>query len=132
MRHRLRLAAWLWLFFPALAFAHTSVGGTGSGADDPNSDCLRGEALPVLLTDAGAGDAGDAGRSDAGRTDAGGGVVVLGALRCVEHATMFGCACTVGAPAPNQAAGTGLLATVALLITAGRRPRSHRQRRSGR
>lgn len=85
----------------------------------------------MLLTDGGAADAGDAGHRDGGPADAGG-ALVLGPLRCVEHATMFGCACTLGAPGPNQAAATGLLAAFAVLTAVSRRPRSERRRRSGR
>ncbi len=137
MRRRLLVAAWLCVSLPALAFGHTSVGGTGSGADEPDSDCLRWEALPVLLTDGGAVDAGDAGaidggRTDGGRTDAGSVRIVLGPLRCVEHATMFGCACALASPAPNQAAAAGLIAALAIAAAAARRPRPRRRERGGR
>ncbi len=119
MRYRLLFAACLWLSAPAFAFAHTSVG--GGGTDEPNADCLRWEAVPVSITDAAAG--GDAGRGDGGPRDAGA-LVVQTKLVCVEHATMFGCACAMAAPAGNQgAAATVVMVALAIMAAASRRPR---------
>ena len=130
MRHRLLLAVCLWLSTSALAAAHTSVG--GGGTDEPNADCLLWEAVPVSSTDAAVTDAGDAGGRDGGRSDAGAPAVKT-TLRCVEHATMFGCACTLGASLSKPgAAGAGLLALLVVAAAASRRPRSTRRRRGER
>jgi hypothetical protein len=138
MRHRLLLVACAYLatstFAWSSASAHTSVG--GGGTDDPNADCLRWEAVPVAPLDGSVkdgavdgsargpdGGGADAGRTDAGRTDAGtSGATVL---VCVEHATMFGCACALDKG--TRLAGGTVLASAAILLAAllvaARRPR---------
>ena len=125
MRPRLLLTAWLWLSIPALAAAHTSVG--GGGADEPNSDCLLWATVAVSNTDAAVADAGDAGNRDGGRSDAGGPAVKT-TLRCIEHATMFGCACTLGSSVSNHgAACSGVVAILLVVVAGSRRPRSTRR-----
>jgi MYXO-CTERM domain-containing protein len=125
MRPRALLALLACLSIPAVASAHTSVGG-GSGPDDPNADCLRWETVTLPAKDAAADDGGAA---DAGRTDAGASAVTV--LRCVEHATMFGCACALGSPAraPDRTATTWAAAALAALVAAARRPRHDRRDR---
>jgi len=127
MRYRLLLAVCFSVSISASASAHTSVGG-GGGPDDPNADCLRWEVVP-LTTDSGVADgaAADAGRSDAGAS----GITVL---RCAEHATMFGCACTLGrAPIARDRAATALeAAALAALVTGSLRVRRRDRRRGGR
>jgi hypothetical protein len=132
MRYPSLVGAFFCLLIARSASAHTSVGGGGSPSD-PDADCLRWEAVPLSAADAAvadggvdaSGDAGDAGASDAGTT------TVTLKLRCVEHATMFGCACALGAgPAqPTSAAASALVVAVALLAAASRR-RPKRRRRS--
>jgi hypothetical protein len=126
MRYRLLLAACLSLSVSAPAWAHTSVGG-GGAPDDPNADCLRWEVVP-LTTDSGVPD----GAADAGRTDAGSSGITV--LRCAEHATMFGCACTLARPPYARDGAAAALATAALmaLVAGARRARRRDQRRGGR
>ena len=132
MRYASLVGAFFCLLIARIASAHTSVGGGGS-TSDPDADCLRWEAVPLSAADAAvtdggvdaSADAGDAGASDAGTT------TVTLKLRCVEHATMFGCACALGAgpPPPPSAAASALVVAVAVLAAASRR-RPKRRRRS--
>jgi hypothetical protein len=131
MRCRSLVAALFCLSIASVADAHTSVGGGGSSSD-PDADCLRWEEVPLSTVDAAVADAavdasadeGDAGASDAGTTT---GAVKL---RCVEHATMFGCACTLGAEPAKQtsAAASALVLAGAVLAAASRRGRKRRRR----
>jgi MYXO-CTERM domain-containing protein len=116
-----RLHAWVVLAcvsFPTVVLAHTSVGGGSSGGGrDPNADCLRWEEVPVTAADAGAVDAGDGSAPD-------GGAPTKTVLTCVEHATMFGCACAVGREARGAPAGAlGAAAAAALGLGLRRRRR---------
>lgn len=123
MRYRLLLAACLSVSISATASAHTSVGG-GGAPDDPNADCLRWEVVP-LTTDSGVADGSAA---DAGRTDAGSSGVTV--LRCAEHATMFGCTCTLG-PNAGGAAATALATAALLALVVGARRARRRDLRRG-
>jgi len=122
-----RLRLWVVLAcvsFPTVVLAHTSVGGgsSGGGSADPNADCLRWEAVPVTAADAGAVDAADA--ADGSAAD--GGAPTKTVLTCVEHATMFGCACAVGREArgaPTGALGAAAAAALGLGLRRRRRGR---------
>jgi len=122
MRCLALVAAWWCLLSASRADAHTSVGSSGGGSSDPDADCLRWEEVPVSPTDGAADgavadaavdasvDGGDAGSSDAGAT------TIAVKLVCVEHATMFGCACTFGA---GSAPWTSAVVAAFLLGAAG-------------
>ena len=126
-----RLHAWVVLVclsFPTAATAHTSAGGGGSS--DPNADCLRWEVVAVGTGDAGAADAADASAADADASsassaDAGAGTIG-GTLVCVEHATMFGCACAVDGGTGGAWAGASATALGAALALGLRRRRRGR------
>jgi hypothetical protein len=133
MRYAPFVGAFFCLSIARIASAHTSVGGGGS-TSDPDADCLRWEAVPLSAADAAvadggvdaSADAGDAGTSDAGTT------TVAVKLRCVEHATMFGCSCALGVgPAQRTSATATALVVAVAVLAAGSRRRPKRRRRSG-
>jgi hypothetical protein len=130
MRYRLLLAAWFCLSLSGSASAHTSVGGGGT-PEDPNADCLRWEQVPAGAADAALPDAG--GQADAGHPDGGSPAVTL-VLRCAEHATMFGCACTLARPDASLLATAAALSMAALatLLATRRRAKRARPRKEGR
>jgi hypothetical protein len=129
MPPRLLLIACLSLAVSTSASAHTSVG--GGGTDDPNADCLRWEVVPVAPADGAVRDGSTDGAADAGGTDAGtSGPTVL---VCVEHATMFGCACALRRPGGPDREAAVVLGTVALAaLVAGARRARRANRRGGR
>jgi hypothetical protein len=133
MRYLFLVAAWCLLSFANSAHAHTSVGGGGSSTD-PDADCLRWEAVPISTNDAAVDggsvdasvDAGDAGPSDAGTT------TVAVVLRCAEHATMFGCACALGAGTAQRTEGpAAMLVAAGAVLAIACRPGRRRRRRAG-
>jgi MYXO-CTERM domain-containing protein len=119
MRCLALVAAGCCLLSASLADAHTSVGSSGGGSSDPDADCLRWEAVPISPADGAAADAavdaavdGSVDGGDAGSSDAGASTIAV-KLVCVEHATMFGCACTLGA---GSAPWTSAIVPASLLV----------------
>jgi hypothetical protein len=106
--------------------SHHHLGGGSSGGDD-DADCLRWELVYLtpdgaVVSDAGAPDAADD-AGDAGSSSNGG---LKAVMRCVEHATLFGCDCAL--PPGRLAGGTAgalaaLLAGAALARRRGARGR---------
>jgi hypothetical protein len=116
------------LGWPAVALAnHHHIGGSGSGTDDPDADCLV-WGYVVASTDAATADAadGDAAASDAGAgtvvTSDGGPVPAGAKLTCLEHATLFGCDCAAS-PRAGDGWSRGAGASVAAMLLAARRRR---------
>jgi MYXO-CTERM domain-containing protein len=145
LRLKVLLATVAVLGWPAAARAnHHHIGGSGSGGDDPNADCLvwgyvvvdggavdAGAAVDGSGADAtdadaaisGGGGAADAAQpADAATSDAGSAPPAGAVLVCLEHASLFGCDCSVGPRATDQRCGVGLV--VAMLLIARRRRRT--------
>jgi len=95
------------------------AGGAGGGAAGAGGGSETG---------AGGGAAGAGGGSET-RPDGGAPGSATLTLRCVEHATLFGCHCAVGSrgtPPVSNAAAMALLLAAAVGLCAGRRRRSRR------
>ena len=76
----------------------------------------------------GKGGAGGAGGASEARSDAGAPGQATLTVRCVEHATLFGCHCAVGAPGATPVSRK---AAMALVLIAGLALCARRRRRSG-
>jgi MYXO-CTERM domain-containing protein len=139
LRMKVLLAMLVVLGSPAAALAnHHHIGGSGSGGDDPNADCLIwgyvildggtmdavGDAdaadADAAISDGGGG-SGAAQPADAATSDAGSAPPAGAVLVCLEHANLFGCDCSVGSRATDGRCGVGLVA--AMLLVAYRRRR---------
>jgi hypothetical protein len=126
MRFLALVAVSLCLSVSNVALAHTSVGGGGSSVD-PDADCLRWVAVPLTAADGGVDAAVDASTDGGDAGSDGGTTVVVTKLVCVEHATMFGCACALGpGRADASAAASVFVAAVAALAAVSRRRRKRR------
>ncbi len=118
---------------------HHHIGGSGSGGDDKDADCV---SWGYLVVDGGGADRNDGANtadadgavSDAGNGpdasqpapaatwDAGSAAPAGAVLVCLEHATLFGCDCAT-VPAAGQGWSCGAVAWVAALLIASRRRR---------
>jgi MYXO-CTERM domain-containing protein len=134
------LTGWI-VLFPTAAAANTShhhIGGGTSGGSPDNADCLRWETVYLSsdgavvdgpAADGGDADAGDGGDAAAAAAD-GGAAPAVATLRCMEHATLFGCDCSADGGA-GRAGGAWPMATMLAAIavaTAIRRRRPARAR----